>query len=148
MFCPQSRPSFFERCARLCVLTVKRLYFGKTYSKLCVLAKMVFLGIAGKNSRFCQNSLTYRDSVMVIFRFFGSKWPQIRTTYLFRIENTYGTLNGIYQVNLHEKIIHNQNFWRVFRDRSYKLEKGSLIFSRYNPFPSWPSAAQDTYFYY
>ena len=30
-----------------------------------------FLGIAGKNSRFCQNSLTYRDSVMVIFRFLG-----------------------------------------------------------------------------
>ena len=28
-----------------------------------------FLGIAGKNSRFCQNSLTYRDSVMVIFSF-------------------------------------------------------------------------------
>ena len=32
---------------------------------------MVFLGIAGKNSRFCQNSLNYRDSVMVIFRFLG-----------------------------------------------------------------------------
>ena len=30
-----------------------------------------FLGIAGKNSRFCQNSLTYRDSVMVILRFLG-----------------------------------------------------------------------------
>ena len=30
-----------------------------------------FLGIAGKNSRFYQNSLTYRDSVMVIFRFLG-----------------------------------------------------------------------------
>ena len=28
-----------------------------------------FLGIPGKNSRFRQNSLTYRDSVMVIFRF-------------------------------------------------------------------------------
>ena len=28
-----------------------------------------FLGIAGKNSRFCQNSLPYRDSVIVIFRF-------------------------------------------------------------------------------
>ena len=28
-----------------------------------------FLGIAGKSSRFCQNSLTYRDSGMVIFRF-------------------------------------------------------------------------------
>ena len=47
---------FFESCSKLCVLTVKWLYFGKTYSKLCVLAKMVFLGIAGKNSRFCQNS--------------------------------------------------------------------------------------------
>ena len=30
---------------------------------------MFFLGIGGKNGRFCQNSLTYRDSVMVIFRF-------------------------------------------------------------------------------
>ena len=30
-----------------------------------------FSGIPGKNSRFCQNSLTYRDSVMVIFRFLG-----------------------------------------------------------------------------
>ena len=46
--------------------------FCKMYSKLCVLAKMVFfLGIAGKKSRFCQNNLTYRDSVMVIFRFWG-----------------------------------------------------------------------------
>ena len=30
-----------------------------------------FSGIPGKNSRFCQNSLPYRDSVMVIFRFLG-----------------------------------------------------------------------------
>ena len=30
-----------------------------------------FSGIPGKNSRFCQNGLTYRDSVMVIFRFLG-----------------------------------------------------------------------------
>ena len=30
-----------------------------------------FLRIAGKNSRFRQNSLTYRHSVMVIFRFLG-----------------------------------------------------------------------------
>ena len=50
---------------------MKLVYFGKPYSKLCVLAKMVFLRIAGKNSRFSQNSLTYRDSVMVIFRFLG-----------------------------------------------------------------------------
>ena len=32
---------------------------------------MVFLEIGGKNSRFSQNSLTYKDSVMVIFRFLG-----------------------------------------------------------------------------
>ena len=77
LFCSQSRQSFFESCARLCVLTVNRLYFGKTYSKLCVLAKMVFLGIAGKNSRSCQNSLTDRDSVMVIFRFLGQNGLKI-----------------------------------------------------------------------
>ena len=71
LFCSQWRQFFFESCSKLCVLTVNRLYFGKTYSKLSVLAKMVFLGIGGKNSRFCQNRLTYRDSVMVIFRFLG-----------------------------------------------------------------------------
>ena len=72
LFCSQSGQSFYESCSKLCVLTLKRLYFGKIYSKLCGLAKMVFfLGIAGKNSRFCQNSWTYRDSVMVIFRFLG-----------------------------------------------------------------------------
>ena len=38
---------------------------------MSVLAKMVVLGIARKNSRFCQNSLTYRESVMVILRFLG-----------------------------------------------------------------------------
>ena len=32
---------------------------------------MFFLGIAGKNSRFSQNSLTYKDSVMLILRFLG-----------------------------------------------------------------------------
>ena len=70
LFCSQWRQFFFEICSKLCVLTVKWLYFGKTYSKLCVLAEMVFfLGIAGENSRFCQNSLTYRDSVMVILGF-------------------------------------------------------------------------------
>ena len=62
---------FYETCSKLCVLTVKWLYVGKTYSKLCVFAKIVFFGIAGKNSRFCQNSFTYRDSFMVIFRFLG-----------------------------------------------------------------------------
>ena len=43
--------------------------FWQNLLKAVCLAKMFFLGIAGKNGRFCQNSLTYRDSVMVIFRF-------------------------------------------------------------------------------
>ena len=72
LFCSQWRQFFFESCSKLCVLAVKRLYFGKTYSKLCFFfPKWFFLGIAGKNSRFRQNSLTYRDSVMVIFMFLG-----------------------------------------------------------------------------
>ena len=33
--------------------------------------KLFFFGIAGKNSRVSQNSLTYWDSFMVIFRFLG-----------------------------------------------------------------------------
>ena len=46
---------------------------------------------------------------MVILRFLGHKWPQIRTTCLCRTQNTYGTLKGRYQVNLQEKINHNRN---------------------------------------
>ena len=72
LFCSQWRQLVFEICSKLCVLTVKRFYFGETYAKLCVLVEMFFfLGTAGENGRFCQNSLTYRDSVMVIFRFLG-----------------------------------------------------------------------------
>ena len=41
---------------------LKAVYFGQNG---------FFLGKAGKNSRFRQNSLTYRDSVMVTFRFLG-----------------------------------------------------------------------------
>ena len=52
-------------------------------------------------------------------------------------------------MNLQEKINDNQSFSAsVFRDRSYKLETVSLIFSICNPFPSSPSAGEDTYFYY
>ena len=57
--------------------------FCKINSKLCVLAKIVFLGIAGKNSRFSQ---------------------MLRTTYLCRTQIIYGTLKGRYEVNLQEKI--------------------------------------------
>ena len=85
---------------------------------------------------------------MVIFRFLGENGLKVELRDLPRTQNTYGTLKGRYQVNLQEKINHNQYFSAVLRDRNYKLEKASLIFSRCNPFPSWPSAAQDTYFYY
>ena len=51
-----------------CKLT---FFLAKPTQSFVVWPKCFFLGIAGKNSRFCQNSLTYRDSVMVIFRFLG-----------------------------------------------------------------------------
>ena len=60
---------FFRKLLKTVCFDCEMTLFGKTYTKLCVLAKMAFLGIAGKNSRFPQNSLTYRDSVIVIFRF-------------------------------------------------------------------------------
>ena len=82
------------------------------------------------------------------FQVFVSKWPQIRTTYLCRTQNTYGTLKVRYQVNLQEKINHNQNFSEFSDTEAINTEKVASFLSRYNPFPSWLSAAQDTYFYY
>ena len=90
--------------------------------------KWIVLGIAGKNSPFCQNSLTYRDSGIVIFQVFGSKWPQIRTTYLCRTQNTYGTRKGRYQVNLQEKINYNQNFSEFSETEAIHLKKEACIF--------------------
>ena len=53
------------------------------------------------------------------FQVFGSKWPQIRTTYLCRTQNTYGTLKERYQVNLQEKI----------KDNPCHLQPKTLIFT-------------------
>ena len=47
------------------------LFWQNLLKVVCFGQNGFFLGIAGKNSRFRQNSLTYRDSVMVIFRFLG-----------------------------------------------------------------------------
>ena len=47
------------------------LFWPKLLKAVCFGQNPFFLGIAGKNSRFSQNSLTYRDSVMVIFRLLG-----------------------------------------------------------------------------
>ena len=63
---------FLRKLLKTVCFDCEMTLFWQNLLKLCVLAKMVFfLGIAGKNSRFCQNSLTYRDPVMVIFRFLG-----------------------------------------------------------------------------
>ena len=47
------------------------LFWQNLLKAVCFGQNVFFLGIPSKNSRFSQNSLTYRDSVMVIFRFLG-----------------------------------------------------------------------------
>ena len=47
--------------------------FWQNLLKAVIWPKWFVLEIAGKNSRFRQNSLTYRDSVMVIFRLLVQK---------------------------------------------------------------------------
>ena len=61
-----------------------------------------------------------------------------------RTLNTYGTLKGRHQVNLQDKINHNQNFSEFSETEAINLKKVASFFSRYNRFSSWPSAAQDT----
>ena len=65
---------------------------------------------------------------MVIFRFLGQKWSQSRTTYLCRTQNTYGTLNGRYQINLQELINRNQNFSEFSETEAINLKKLGSIF--------------------
>ena len=86
------------------------LFWQNLLKTVCFGQNGFSLGTAGKNSRFCQNSSTCRGFVIVIFRFLWSKLPQIRTTHISCTQNTYGTLKGRYQVNLQEKINHNQSF--------------------------------------
>ena len=62
------------------------------------------------------------------FKVFGSKWPQITTTYLCRTQNTYGTLKGRYQVNLQEKINHNLNFSEFSETEAINLKKVASFF--------------------
>ena len=45
--------------------------FWQNLLKAVCFGQNVFLRIAGKNSRSCQNTLTYSYSVMAIFRFLG-----------------------------------------------------------------------------
>ena len=64
--------SFFSKAAQNCVFWLWNDFILVKPTQSCVFwPKWFFLGIAGKNSRFRQKSMTYRDSVMVIFRFLG-----------------------------------------------------------------------------
>ena len=47
------------------------LFWQNLLKAVCFGQNVFFFGIAGKNSRFCQNSLTYKESVMVILRYLG-----------------------------------------------------------------------------
>ena len=61
---------FFRNLLKTVCFDCEMILFSRNLRKaVCFGQNVFFLGIAGKNSRFCQNRLTYRDSVMVIFRF-------------------------------------------------------------------------------
>ena len=63
---------FFRKLLKtVCFDCEMTLFWQNLLKAVCFRQNVFFLGIAGKNSRFCQNSLTYTDSVMVIFRFSG-----------------------------------------------------------------------------
>ena len=72
LFCSQW-PRFFSRklLKTMCFDCEMTLFWQNLLKAVCFGQNGFFLGIAGKKSRFCQNNLTYRDSVMVIFRFWG-----------------------------------------------------------------------------
>ena len=63
---------FFRKLLKtVCLDCEMTLFWQNLLKAVCFGQNGSFLGIAGKNSRFRQNSLTYRDSVMVIFRLLG-----------------------------------------------------------------------------
>ena len=70
LFCSQWRQFFFRKLLKtVCFDCEVTLFWQNLLKAVCFGQNVFFLGIAGKNGRFCQNSLTYRDSVMVILRF-------------------------------------------------------------------------------
>ena len=63
---------FFSKSAQTCVFRLSNGFILAKPTQSCAFwPKWFSLGIACKNSRVGQNSLTYRDSLMVIFRFLG-----------------------------------------------------------------------------
>ena len=61
---------FFRKLLKtVCFDCEMTLFWQNLLKAVCFGKNVFFLGIASKNRRFCQNGLTYRDYVMVIFRF-------------------------------------------------------------------------------
>ena len=61
---------FFRKLLKtVCIDCEMTLFWQNLLKAVCSGQNAFFLGIGGKNGRFCQNSLTYRDSVTVILRF-------------------------------------------------------------------------------
>ena len=61
---------FFPKLLKTMCFDCEMTLFWQNLLKAVWFSQNVFfLEITGKDSRFCQNILTYRDSVMVIFRF-------------------------------------------------------------------------------
>ena len=68
---PMASICFRKLLKTVCFDCEMELFWLNLLKAVCFGQNGFFLGIAGKSSRFRQNSLTYRDSVMVIFRFLG-----------------------------------------------------------------------------
>ena len=78
LFCSQWPNFFFRKLLKtVCFDCEMTLFWQNLLKAVCFGQTGFFLGIAGKNSRFCQNRLSYRDSVMVIFRFLGQNGLKI-----------------------------------------------------------------------
>ena len=70
---------FFRKLLKTVCFDCEMTFFWQNLLKAaCFGQNGFFLGIAGKNSRICQNSLPYRDSVIVIFRFFGQNGLKLK----------------------------------------------------------------------
>ena len=69
---------FFRNLLKTVCFDCEMILFWQNLRKaVCFGQNVIFLALAGKNSRFCQNSLTNRYSVMVIFRFLGQNGLKI-----------------------------------------------------------------------
>ena len=72
LFCSQWRQFFFRKLFKtLCFDCEMTLFWQNLLKAVWFDQNGVFSAVAGKNSRFCQNSFSYGDSVMVIFWFLG-----------------------------------------------------------------------------